>query len=147
MVLPQRDCPPGHSVPTGDLSVARRWARFSDNGYEVSSKGDTRFSALYARLRDGRTIEQAYQLDVKGYRVCTDDWRHAKGKPPLREGVDLWAEYKGLWEQWASENPRKMEDLRRLSRGKTLTDMFATTDVSQARALAEILDETEEEET
>lgn len=39
------------------------------NFYEVSSKGDKRFSAFYARLKDGRTIEEAYQLDVKGYRV------------------------------------------------------------------------------
>ena len=128
------------------MKQPRQWARFHENGYEVSSKGDTRFSALYARLRDGRTVEQAYQLDVKGYRACTDDWRHAKRKPPLRE-VDLWEEYKSLWILWASENPRRIEDLRRLSRGKVLTDMFASTDVSQARALAEILDETEEKES
>jgi hypothetical protein len=31
------------------------------NTYEVSSRGDKRFSALYAKLSDGRTIEQAYQ--------------------------------------------------------------------------------------
>ena len=52
-----------------------------------------------------------------------------------------------MWVLWASENPRKIEDLRRLSRGKVLTDAFASTDVSQASALAEILDETEEEES
>ena len=44
------------------------WARYSPNSYEVSTKGDKRFSALNARLKDGRTIEEAYQLDVKGYR-------------------------------------------------------------------------------
>ncbi len=33
-------------------------------GYEVSSIGDIRFSALFARLEDGRTIEQHYQCDV-----------------------------------------------------------------------------------
>ena len=40
-----------------------KWSRFG--GYEVSSKGDVRFSALYARFPveyfNGRTIEQIYQ--------------------------------------------------------------------------------------
>lgn len=35
-------------------------------GYEVSTQGDRRFSALVARMPDGRTIEEG------------------KGKPPLR---------------------------------------------------------------
>lgn len=36
-------------------------------GYNVSSTGDRRFSALYAILSDGRCIEAHYQCDVKGY--------------------------------------------------------------------------------
>ena len=40
-------------------------ARYSDNGYEVSSAGDKRFSAFYAKLKDGRSIEKAYQ-EAKG---------------------------------------------------------------------------------
>ena len=36
-----------------------RYPKTGKNNYEVSSKGDKRFSALYATLRDGRTIEQA----------------------------------------------------------------------------------------
>lgn len=48
------------------------WSRKSNNGYEVSSQGDKRFSALYARLKDGRTIEEAYQLDVKNFRGLGD---------------------------------------------------------------------------
>ena len=64
------------------------WARYSPNSYEVSTKGDKRFSALNARLKDGRTIEEAYQLDVKGYRqdvngVQDTNWRKGKGKPPI----------------------------------------------------------------
>lgn len=43
------------SVCTGDI----RWSR--RGGYEVSSKGDRRFSALIALMPDGRTIEQWYQ--------------------------------------------------------------------------------------
>lgn len=118
------------------------WSRYSKagTGYEVSSQGDKRFSALYAKLKDGRTIEEAYQLDVKGYRKFGNDWRLGKGKPPL-ERKDTWAEYLGLWRQWASENPDLIEDLRQKSSGKVLTDKFASTQVSQARALSTILSE------
>lgn len=114
-------------------------ARHSVNGYEVSSVGDRRFSALFARLSDGRTIEEAYQLDVKGYRAISDNWRDGKGKPPLRDGVDPWPEYLALWSRWASENPRLIEDLRAKAAGRVLTDCFANSPISQARALAAIL--------
>lgn len=121
------------------------WARTAPEGkgYEVSSEGDSRFSALNAKLKDGRTIEEAYQLDVKGYRRQSDDWRAGKGKPPLREMAPeaLWTEYKKLWSQWADENPALIRSLREKSAGRVLTDRFATTPVSQARALAEIIAE------
>ena len=119
------------------------WARFSKNNYEVSSQGDKRFSALYARLKDGRTIEEAYQLDIKGYRSQGNNWQLGKGKPPLRDITkeQQWEEYKNLWKTYLNENSTLMEDLKEKANGKTLTDKFATTDVSQARALAEILNE------
>ena len=125
----------------------RDWSRraLPGQGYEVSSRGDRRFSALYARLKDGRTIEEAYQLDVKGYRQQGNDWRIGKGKASIYDSTpgQLWVAYLALWNVWATENPDLIEDLREKSRGKILTDMFATSFVSQARALAEILDETE----
>lgn len=43
------------------------WARFG--GYDCSTKGDRRFSALVAKMPDGRTIEQWYQCDVKAYDI------------------------------------------------------------------------------
>jgi hypothetical protein len=113
-------------------------ARFAINGYELSSHGDKRFSALSAVLKDGRTIEEAYQLDVKGYRQFSNDWRYGKGKPPLIKRP-MWPEYLALWEQWADENPGLIEDLRSRATGCTLTDKFASTPISQARALASIL--------
>ena len=72
------------------------WARRAENSYEVSSKGDTRFSALNAKLKDGRTIEEAYQLDVKGYRAQGDNWRLGKGKAPLTSMTkeQTWQAYK-----------------------------------------------------
>lgn len=124
------------------------WARFSENSYEVSSKGDKRFSALYAKLNDGRTIEEAYQLDVKGYREKGSDWKLGKGKAPIREITkeQQWEEYKGLWRQYLDENPELLQDLKKKAKGKVLTDRFATTDISQARALAELLSEKAKEE-
>lgn len=119
------------------------WARRAENSYEVSSKGDTRFSALNAKLKDGRTIEEAYQLDVKGYRAQGDNWRLGKGKAPLTSMTkeQIWQAYKNLWRQFLQENPTLEQDLREKASGKVLTDMFASTDVSQARALAELLNE------
>lgn len=118
------------------------WARHAPNGYECSSKGDKRFSALFARLNDGRTIEEAYQLDSKGYRTLSEDWRFAKGKPAIngKTRAELLVEYLEYWEIWACENPLLIEELELNSRGKILTDMFATTNVNQAHALSIIVD-------
>lgn len=32
------------------------WKRYDKNGYEVSSAGDKRFSAFYAKMPDGRSF-------------------------------------------------------------------------------------------
>lgn len=122
----------------------RQWATNFVGGYEVSTLGDRRFSALCARLKDGRTIEQAYQLDIKGYRIRGNDWRLGKGKPSLRDDIDPWIEYLALWRQWASENPVLIADLSRKSARRVLTDGFAKTPINQAHALALILDEYEQ---
>lgn len=117
------------------------WSRYSEDGYECSGAGDWRFSALFAQLSDGRTIEDAYQLDVKGYRVRGNNWRLGKGKPALLPNVDLWEEYLALWKRWALENPELIEDLAELADGRPLTDQYAVSPISQARALAQILNE------
>lgn len=119
------------------------WSRYHSNNYEVSSYGDKEFSALNAKLKDGRTIEEAYQLDVKGYRSQGNDWRLGKGKLPLNNftGEDLYREYKKLWIQWADENKGKLEALSQRAEGKVLTDQFATTPINQARVLAELINE------
>ena len=112
------------------------WARVSENGYEISTVGDKRFSALNARLKTGDTIEQAYQT-AKG---------SGKGKPSIHKDFDYWNTYLELWKQWAKENPELIEELKEKSKGKILTDQFATTENNQARALATILKETEKKE-
>lgn len=204
------------------------WNRTSDNSYEVSSKGDKRFSALYATFKKGTvidgvdvggmTIEDVYQKvvkksgkgkapsqksrlnlnptntsetkreafkqevvnkygkplnysveegiitlnlekgtlelipfaglvkDNKGSSMGNKDINYFVGGlkivEDLAEGYENYSYYEGylpLWQEWAKQNPELIEELREKSKGKTLTDRFANTRVSQARALADIL--------
>jgi len=115
------------------------WARYplpSEEGYEVSSAGDRRFSALYATVR-GHTIEWWYQVKVKGYSSITA----GKGLEPRYADTDTWGEYLKLWKEWALDNKELVAELRVLAEGKVLTDKFASTNVSQARALSIILND------
>ena len=134
------------------------WGKTSDNNYEVSTIGDKRFSALNATFKkgtviegvdvSGKTIEYVYQNVLKKSR---------KGQPPSKESrlyneslrTDEEKEdfsytegYLPLWQEWAKQNPELIEELRTKAAGKTLTDYFANTKVSQARALADILNST-----
>lgn len=163
------------------------WARTAQNGYEVSSSGDNRFSALYARFNKDTiidsvdvgemTIEDVYQYVIKksgkgkaaamdsilnhnhGLRredyeflhTLPDDLSSAiinhftEKKPATKEQLEDYYYYRGylpLWQEWAKQNPELIEELRVKSAGKTLTDQFADTRVSQARALADILNST-----
>lgn len=118
-----------------------KWSRFG--GYECSTKGDRRFSAFVARMPDGRTIEEHYQCDVKGYDIGGTNWRLGKGKPPLTQmsQEEMYQHYLRLWGAWAHYNGGLVEELRSLAQqyGNTLSDRFATTSINQARALADIL--------
>lgn len=131
------------------------WSRYPEigaPGYEVSTQGDRRFSALAARIphpddpRHLATIEEVYQLDVKGYRRVTSDWKIGKGRPPIngKSNEQLWEEYLGLWRVFIDRCPAAwVEELRirAMSAGYHLTDCFAKRDINQARALATILSE------
>lgn len=145
--------------PQEDKSATPKfgWSRYSNIGYEVSSDGDDRFSALKATFNDGtiwdgrkvggKTIEWVYQTIVK---------KSGKGQPPAKDSV-LYNEnlktkeeredysyekgYLPLWRLWAEQHPKEMDDLRAKAQGRVLTDKFATTRVSQARALADILND------
>lgn len=118
----------------------------SHSGYEVSSKGDSRFSALFAVMPDGRTLECHYQCDCKGFNPGGTNWRDYKGKPPKNSYLTpevLYVKYLELWQTWANHNPELIEELKWHAdqHGGTLRDRFATTQVNQARALAQILTE------
>lgn len=79
---------------------------------------------------------------MKGYNPGGTNWKLGKGKPSLNPEIDLYKEYKALWVRWAKLNPELMEELRvkslELNNG-VLSDVFASTEISQARALSEIL--------
>lgn len=142
----------------GDTAVANEgWGRTSKNGYEVSSVGDSRFSALNAKFKNGtiifghdvsnRTIESVYQHGVKQNDWVTNN-NSKTGTPKSNEIIhgntpdDSYRDgYLPLWQEWAKQNPELIEDLRKKSKGKTLTDRFVSnkTTVSQARALSDIL--------
>jgi hypothetical protein len=126
-----------------------KWARIG--GYEVSSKGDPRFSALNAVMPDGRTIEQIYQLDPggKAYEPGGTNWRLGKGKPAKdgKSREQLWEFYLGLWRSWAHANIPLMRELyfEAARAGWLLSDRYAKTEINQARALSIILNELIEE--
>ena len=122
------------------------WSRFK--GYELSSQGDKRFSAFNATMPDGRTIEQHYQCDVKGYDIGGTNWRLGKGKPPVVDKTkeQLWQEYLSLWRAWSVNNLPLLRELylnviNNSCYNLTLSDSFANTDINQARALSVVLNE------
>lgn len=145
-----------------------QWAVTSDNNYEVSSAGDSRFSAFNAKLKPGTkilgvTVPEEKSTFIAGKSTTTNSIEYvyqtlikksSKGVPPPKNSM-LYNEslktkeekedysynvgYLPLWQEWASQNPELIEDLRAKSAGKVLTDKFANTRVSQARALADIL--------
>lgn len=110
-------------------------------GYECSSRGDKRFSAMYAVMPDGRTIEQHYQCDVKGYDLGGTNIKLGKGKPPLNTSINTAKAYLTLWNIYLENNPKLVQELmyRAQQHNYILSDMFASTGINQAAALACLL--------
>lgn len=74
---------------------------------ECSSKGDKRFSALYARVRarGNRTIEELYQSEKVFEDGSTGlSWRAAKGRAAVNAD-EVRAFYARLWDEYMEENP------------------------------------------
>ena len=57
----------------------------------------------------------------------------------------LYKRYLSLWKRWALDHPSQMQELRirAIEHDYTLRDSFATSQVNQARALAQILNESQ----
>lgn len=95
-------------------------------------------------MEDGHTLEDHYQLVVKGRGVLGHDtWRAGKGKAPVGQftGDELYLAYRRLWEAWARAHPALMGELREqaLAHQGVLSDRFASSPVNQARALSDLL--------
>lgn len=131
--------------------------------YEVSTAGDKRFSALNATFAEGtiidgvdvsgKTIEYVYQNVIKksgkGKAPAKNSILNLDGKNLTKEELEDFSYHKGylpLWQEWAKQNPALISELKAKSAGKTLTDKFARTKVSQARALTDILNNFNESE-
>lgn len=148
----------------GDASSVKfDWDYKANNNYEVSSKkGDERFSAFNAIFKEGtiidgvnvggKSIEDVYQHIVKksekGQAPAKDSrlYNEALKTKEEREDFSYTEGYLPLWQEWAKQNPGLIEDLRKKAKGKTLTDKFANTRVNQARALADILNQTQRDQ-
>ena len=118
-------------VPTNHKYSFKYGKPSSGVGYEVSSAGDKRFSAFFAKLPNGKTIESSYQK-AKG---------SGKGKPSIHPNFNYWETYLSLWQLWAKANPHLIAELwlHAQLNNMQLTDKFAKTENNQARALAHIL--------
>lgn len=115
------------------------WSKFG--GYECSSKGDKRYSAFYARLNDGLSIEHHFQCFIKGYPSIEE----GKGNPPLREmpKEETYYLYKELWRKYLDSKPWLWTELKvNVEKcNNTVSDMFGTSEINQARALCDLLNE------
>lgn len=136
-------CPKGTPHSPCHAEVLARYAdELASAPYEVSSAGDSRFSAFFARLPNGRTIEEAYQIDFKGYQTV----RLGKGKPPVDPDITVevsQAAYRALWDEWADNNEALLLELYKatIGRNRTLSDQFVRKGgiVDQASTLTDIL--------
>lgn len=91
--------------------------------YECSSRGDTRFSAFYARIegRQAKSIEEIYQAaKVFEDGATGKHWRIAKGVKPVNAD-EVAILYDQLWDEYIAENPHLIYVLKE----KTgLSDVF-----------------------
>jgi hypothetical protein len=74
---------------------------------ECSSKGDSRFSAFYARIKskDNKSIEELYQASKKFPGGITGlTWREAKGRKSINQS-EVRRIYRELWVEYFNENP------------------------------------------
>lgn len=115
--------------------------------YEVSTRGDRRFSALCAKLSDGRTIEMHYQCDVKGFDIGGTNWRLGKGKAPKTpvSFAQTRSAYKAFWLEYLRINPDLHQELAGIvASGAILVDSFARRGcLNQAEILTECLKDEE----
>jgi len=81
---------------------------------ECSSRGDKRFSALYAKV-NGKSIEEQYQASKKFADGSTGlDWTSAKGRVALNQ-QECNVIYSHLWDVYIQEHPNLLTILQNVS--------------------------------
>lgn len=86
---------------------------------------------------NGGRVQQFFRENYNIHLI--NEYFFEKGKHETFEDFSYYEGYLPLWQEWARQNPELIDELRTKAKGKTLTDQFANTRVSQARALADIL--------
>ena len=122
------------------------WSRTNSlGGYEISPKGDVRYTSLAAVMPDRRSLEAWYQCDLKGYDVGGTQIALGKGQEPrIPYGVgELERMYDALWRIWAIHNIPLVKELHKkaIAHGHLLTDEHSGNRLSQAKALAGIIND------
>lgn len=100
-------------------------------GYDVSMQGDIRYCRTVATLANGKTIQDAYGISIATMPIMEPE----KYYPYLLE----------IYRQWAQENPELMNELRikAFLFKNCVRDKLASDVLTHARALVQILNETE----
>jgi hypothetical protein len=118
----------------------------AQRSFLIDSKADLplgrQLSPLNARLKDGRTIEEAYQ-QAKGYPTAFGP-QGGKGKPAIDPNFDYEGTYRNLYRQFADENPEVMNELALVlhpDNDTALVHPRARTTQNPAIALTEIINE------
>lgn len=93
---------------------------------------------------NGGRVQQFFRENYNIHLI--NEYFFEKGKHETFEDFSYYEGYLPLWQEWAKQNPALISELKAKSAGKTLTDKFARTKVSQARALTDILNNFNESE-
>ena len=105
--------------------------KFGEPPYlECSSRGDSRFSAFYARIRyrNSRSIEDLYQARKifieNGVEITGLSPKEAKGRKPINV-EDCRSFYRQLWREYIQENPELLDVIRQYN---GFSDIFGKAD-------------------
>jgi len=109
------------------------WCQFAElpvSGYEVTSKGDRRFSPFFMKVNSGEdrlgliSLEDYYHLILKGYyNQGYRSWKEVKGKPPL-DPTDFTYKVEIVYRGYLSRYLGLAYELALVGRTRYLTDMF-----------------------
>lgn len=133
----------GETLSPEDISkIVNRFIPNKFREYVESGQIDKDYSKDF-QDNEGR-VQQFFRENYNIHLI--NEYFFEKGKHETFEDFSYYEGYLPLWQEWAKQNPTLISELKAKSAGKTLTDKFARTKVSQARALTDILNNFNESE-